>query len=62
MTKIQQTIVKAKTEDMRKLAESSEADPERAHSEADNLLCETLQALGCVEIVEQYHKVHKWYA
>lgn len=37
-------------------------DPEYAHEEADNILCDILKYLGFEEIVEAYHKVPKWYA
>lgn len=37
-------------------------DPEGAHSQADDLLCEVLIALGERDLVEEWRKVPKWYA
>ena len=37
-------------------------DPEYAHGEADDVLCDILKYLGFEEIVEAYDKVPKWYA
>lgn len=62
MTKIQKETIKRKTEEMYKVMLTSSGDPEEAHSTADAILCETLQALGCEKLVEYYHKVDKWYA
>lgn len=39
-----------------------QGDPEAAHSEADNILCELLIELGYAEIIEEWKKVAKWYA
>lgn len=40
-----------------------EGDPERAHEEADQVLCDFLDSMGYWEVVEEYHKVDpKWYA
>lgn len=35
---------------------------EQAHGDADQALCDLLEALGYHDVVEQYHKVSKWYA
>jgi hypothetical protein len=35
---------------------------EEAHMEADNILCEVLEAMGLFVIVEEYAKIDKWYA
>lgn len=37
-------------------------DPERNHSNADELLCLLLKELGYTDIVEAYEKIEKWYA
>jgi len=33
-----------------------------AHSNADDVLCALLKALGYGDVVAEYKKVHKWYA
>jgi hypothetical protein len=37
-------------------------NPETDHRIADQVLCEFLTALGFADVVEEYNKVHKWYA
>lgn len=37
-------------------------DTEIDHSMADGILCELLEKLGYSEVVEEYHKVDKWFA
>ena len=37
-------------------------DPERAHVLADNILCARLIQLGELKLVDEFHKVQKWYA
>lgn len=37
-------------------------DPESAHSQADDILCELLTELGHESVVEEYSKISKWYA
>jgi len=37
-------------------------DTEMAHGDADDILCDLLVSLGYVEVVNEYHKVDKWYA
>ena len=37
-------------------------DPERAHGEADDVLCALLVSLGYNEVVTIYKLVPKWYA
>lgn len=44
-----------------KAAQQNE-DIESAHADADNVLCDLLLKLGYTKIVEEYHKVNKWYA
>ena len=41
---------------------TSDDDIERAHSEADAILCELLEKLGYVEVVQAWTKIPKWYA
>lgn len=47
---------------MRRIAADYGGDPEAAHGCADDLLCETLCELGYGEMVEEFNKIHKWYA
>lgn len=37
-------------------------DTEAAHSDADDIICELLARLGHKEIVDEYHRVPKWFA
>ena len=37
-------------------------DKEDAHILADKVLCDLLESLGYVEIVEEFNSIHKWYA
>ena len=37
-------------------------DTEAQHGEADAILCSLLRTLGYHEVVEEWHKVPKWYA
>lgn len=37
-------------------------DHEAGHEAADKVLCEFLISLGHDDVVDQYHKVEKWYA
>lgn len=43
-------------------AEQQNDDIEEAHANADGTLCNLLKDLGYGPIVEEYHKVPKWYA
>ena len=45
---------------LRRLQKSG--DIEYAHGEADDVLCELLKNLGFEDVVEEYHKVEKWYS
>lgn len=45
-----------------RLSDVKDFDTERAHSEADETLCDVLTSLGYEEIVEAWRKVDKWYA
>ena len=42
--------------------EVEEDDTEVAHSLADAVLCDLLESLGYVELVEEFYSIHKWYA
>lgn len=44
-----------------KAAQENE-DTESAHAEADNVLCDLLTTLGYKKLIDEYHKVKKWYA
>ena len=61
VTKIKHVIKKA-TERMQQIADMSDADPEKYHDEADNLLIDTMKQLGLDDLAEAYDKVKKWYA
>lgn len=37
-------------------------DKERAHINADGILCELLEKLGYKDVVEKYNEVSKWYS
>jgi hypothetical protein len=39
-----------------------QGDPEATHSDADEVLCQLLRALGHEAVVEEWDKVPKWYA
>ena len=54
MTK-EQAIEELKTEQVN-------GDPEIAHSNAEDILCKLLTALGHADVVAEYEKVAKWYA
>ena len=48
---------------MNQLQEQQQSDDtEKAHGEADNILCNILIELGLSEIVAEYEKVTKWYS
>ena len=47
--------------DMREIAKF-DADPEGAHSMADDLLCKLLTELGYAEGVKVFEDMDKWYA
>lgn len=50
-------------EAIRKLREEqASGDIEIAHSNADDILCNLLSALGFEDVVAEYAKVRKWYA
>lgn len=43
-------------------AAQQDSDIESAHAEADQVLCDLLEAIGFKAIVREYDKVSKWYA
>jgi len=45
---------------MKALAKDS--DWEAAHSDADDILCEVLRALGYTDLIDYYDKIDKCYA
>ncbi|CAA2139623.1 hypothetical protein [Hyphomicrobium sp. ghe19] len=50
-------------EAMAKLKQAQETgDTERAHADADDVLCELLRSLGYENVVAEWEKVDKWYA
>lgn len=42
--------------------EQKSGDIEAAHSNADDIICLLLEELGYSDVVEEYHKIDKWYA
>ena len=42
--------------------EQERGDTEQAHSNADSILCDLLNSLGCEDVVKAFIKVDKWYA
>lgn len=42
--------------------QQKETDNEVAHSRADDILCDTLKALGFGELVKAFDEIDKWYA
>lgn len=36
--------------------------PEDAHYDADMVLCNLLTELGYADVVDEWHKIEKWYA
>jgi hypothetical protein len=39
-----------------------DGDPEAAHAEADDVLCQLLYEIGYDDVVREWHKIPKWYA
>jgi len=37
-------------------------NPEEAHILTDRVLCDLLVALGYEEVVNEFHKIEKWYS
>jgi len=42
--------------------EQLNTDIEIAHCNADEILLDLLEKLGCKEVVEEFNKIEKWYA
>jgi hypothetical protein len=56
-------IANKKKAALAKLKEAQATDDrERAHRDADEVLCDLLKALGMADIVAEYDKIAKWYA
>lgn len=47
--------------EMRAIKKDNVNNWEAAHLAADGLLCHTLRELGYDEMVDEYHKIDKWY-
>lgn len=47
---------------LKEMKDCARFDPESGHSTADMVLCEFLDKLGYGELVEEFHKLTKWYA
>jgi len=43
-------------------AQQGTDDTESAHAQADNILCQLLESLGCADVVVEYNKIDKWFA
>ena len=41
---------------------AKDLDVEVAHKEADVVLCQLLFTLGYGDVVDEYHRIYKWYA
>lgn len=39
-----------------------DGDTENQHAQADDVLCEVLESLGCKHLVEEWKRVPRWYA
>jgi len=59
----QETILEVRQRILNSLkAIQHDSDTEKAHIEADKLLCEFIEALGYHSVVEEWRLVDKWYA
>ena len=47
---------------LHELARKTYPDKEEDHIEADRILCDMLDALGCQELTEAFDAIDKWYA
>jgi len=59
-TKEHKALALAAIDKLRPLVDSG--DWEEAHSDADRVLCDLLNALGFGDVVTQWEAVPKWYA
>lgn len=48
--------------ELERIAKISAGDPEAAHANADDILCELLKTLGYEDVVIAWQSVEKWYA
>ena len=48
--------------EVKQIYEIEKGDTEVAHVLADEVLCDLLESLGYVEIVEEFNSIYKWYA
>lgn len=55
-----ESVIKNAVKRMKQL--QGDTDTEGALCTADAILCDLLQALGAGEVVDEWHKVDKWYA
>lgn len=49
-------------QELEEIADEFAGDPEAAHMNADQTLCDLLDSLGYGEVVEAWRRVDKWYA
>ena len=56
-------MINARQEAIEKLKTlAKDLDVEIAHKEADVVLCQLLFTLGYGDVVDEYHRIYKWYA
>lgn len=55
-------LLKKYVKRLQELAEKEYPDEEEDHGEADGILCEMLDAMGCNELTEAWDKINKWYS
>lgn len=60
-TLLEDTMTEQQAIDMLRECQKS-GDTEAAHSDADDVLCQLLSALGYNNVVLEWNKVLKWYA
>lgn len=46
----------------RMIEAGNQDDPEDAHADADDILCEVLEKLGFEDLVSEFNKINKYYA
>lgn len=52
----------AAIEELRRLTGLGDWEREKAHIQADNVLCQLLETLGYEDVVEEFDNVGKWYS
>jgi len=63
MTDELEKMYPAYLEEMKRLADMGwDGNIDKNHVRADEVLCDTLRALGMDSLVDEYEKVCKWYA